>query len=144
MDEIDEKIIHLLKQNSRMTSSEISKHAHLSIPAVAERIRKLEERGVIERFTVKLNREELGLTLVAFVFVVLDKTEHISGFKEAIARSEHVLECHHVAGEYDYLLKVAVAGTKGLEALITNTVKGIAGVVKTSTIVTLSTWKEEL
>lgn len=143
MDAIDSKILELLKQNSRITSSQISKLTHLSVPAVSERIRKLEEKGMIERFTIKLNREQLGLTLVAFIFVVLDRTGSIKGFRESIILSENVLECHHIAGEYDYLLKVAVAGTKGLEEFISTTLKGIKGVVKSNTIVALSSLKEE-
>lgn len=144
MDAIDRKIIEMLKQNGRMTSSEISKYTHLSVPAVAERIRKLEERGIIERFTVKLNREEIGQSLLAFIFVVLERTEDISPFREKMIQIQEVLECHHLAGEYDYLLKVAVPGTKGLEAFISNQLKGIKGVARTNTIIALSTVKEEL
>lgn len=144
MDSIDQMIIQLLKRNSRMTSSEISKRVHLSVPAVSERIRKLEEREVIERFTLKLNREQMGLTLLAFVLVSLDQTEHIAGFRNTIVQSDQVLECHHLAGEYDYLLKVAVNGTKGLEDFISNTLKKISGVSKTSTVISLSTLKEEV
>lgn len=144
MDSIDTKIIQLLKQNGRMTSSDMSKHTHLSIPAVAERVRKLEDRGVIERFTVKLNREEMGQSLLAFIFVILERTEDISVFREQIIQVPEVLECHHLAGEYDYLLKVAVEGTKGLEVFISNSLKAIKGVAKTNTIIALSTLKEEV
>ncbi|MGC5324522.1 Lrp/AsnC family transcriptional regulator [Brevibacillus sp. SYSU BS000544] len=144
MDLVDTKIIQLLKQNGRMTSSEMSKHTHLSIPAVAERVRKLEDRGVIERFTVKLNREEMGQTMLAFIFVILERTEDISVFRDKIIQVPEVLECHHLAGEYDYLLKVAVEGTKGLEAFISNSLKAIKGVAKTNTIIALSTLKEEV
>jgi Lrp/AsnC family leucine-responsive transcriptional regulator len=144
MDELDRKIIGLLKQNSRMTSSEISRQIHLSVPAVAERIRKLEESGIIERFTLKLNREKFGLHLAAFLLVTLEKPEHIPRFKELVLSSDSVLECHHIAGSYDYLLKVAVPRMADLEELISHTLKTVAGVIKTNTLIALSTVKEEM
>ncbi|MFY0544986.1 Lrp/AsnC family transcriptional regulator [Brevibacillus sp. H7] len=144
MDGLDQKIMELLKQNSRMTSSEISRQIHLSVPAVAERIRKLEEGGVIQSFTVKLNREKSGILLVAFILIQLDKPEHITGFKEMVLQEKRVLECHHIAGGYDYLLKVAVANTGELEHLISHTLKNGAGVAKTNTMIALSTVKEEM
>ncbi|MGO0061916.1 Lrp/AsnC family transcriptional regulator [Brevibacillus fluminis] len=143
MDEVDQRIVELLRANSRMSSSEISKRVHLSVPAVAERIRKLEERQIIQSFTVKLNREKLGQTLIAYIFVSIERPEHINGFKEHVLQNSAVLECHHLAGEYDYLLKVATAGTSGLETLISRELKSIPGIVKTNTIITLSSVKEE-
>lgn len=144
MDLIDEQIVGLLRENGRMTSSDISKHIHLSVPAVSERIRKLEESGVIERFTVKLNREQVGQYLVAFIMVQLEKPEHIEGFREAILQTKSILECHHIAGSYDYMLKVALKGTGELERLIADTIKRVPGVAKTNTMIVLSTMKEEL
>lgn len=144
MDRVDEEILRLLKQNWRMTSSEISKRVHLSVPAVAERIRKLEDSGMIERFTVRLNREQTGLHLLAFIMVELERPEHIVGFRERILATDSVLECHHMAGSYDYLLKVALPGTRELEQLISQTIKQIEGVAKTNTMIVLSTMKEEM
>ncbi|GED69205.1 AsnC family transcriptional regulator [Brevibacillus reuszeri] len=144
MDRIDEQIMQLLKENSRITSSEISKQVHLSVPAVSERIRKLEDCGIIDQFTIKINREQLGLHLIAFIMVELEKTEHIAGFRETILQTDSVLECHHLAGSYDYLLKVAVKGTAELEWLISDKLKRIEGVSKTNTMIALSTMKEEL
>lgn len=144
MDEIDLSIIELLKKNSRMTGSEISKRVSLSVPAVAERIRKLEDGDVIERYTLRLNREKFNLGLMAFIFVSISRTEDINGFREAIGVCKEVLECHHIAGEYDYLLKVVVEDTRALEIFISNTLKRTKGVGKSNTIVVLSTIKEEI
>jgi Lrp/AsnC family transcriptional regulator, leucine-responsive regulatory protein len=69
MDTLDLKILEALKENGRTTASEISKRVALSLPATAERIRKLEEAGVIEQYTVRLNRDKLNLKLLAFIFV---------------------------------------------------------------------------
>lgn len=144
MDALDLKIIDILKTNSRTTSSEISRTINLSVPAVAERIRKLEEAGVIEQYTLKLKRSRFGLNLLAFILVSIDSVKKSESFKALIEKEERVLECHHVAGEYDYLLKVAVESTEELEQLISNRLKKTAGVTRTNTIVVLSTAKEGL
>ena len=77
MDELDIKILNYLNLNSRATASEISKIINLSVPAVSERIRKMELSGSIEKFTIKINREKQGYHLLAFIMVVIDKTENI-------------------------------------------------------------------
>ncbi len=144
MDAIDLKIIEVLKKNSRSSTSEISKNVNLSIPAVAERIRKMEEAAVIEKYTLKINRKKINCKLLAFILVGLDKSEHIENFREAVLRYNCILECHHIAGEYDYLLKVAVADTESLEEFLSNTLKKIKGVFKSNTIISLSSLKEEI
>lgn len=144
MDDLDHKILDLLKENSRIQVSEISKDIKLSIPAVSERIRKLDEACIIEKYTIKINRKKINCTLLAFIFVNIATTEHISGFKNSILKFSSVLECHHLAGEYDYMLKVALEDTKALEDFISNKLKKIAGVEKTNTIISLSSIKEEI
>lgn len=144
MDQIDEKILELLRTNGRMTSSEIGKHVHLSVPAVSERIRKLEEAKIIDKFTVRVNREQIGLHLLAFIMVQLEKPEHVAGFRQMITETPSVRECHHIAGSYDYLLKVALKNTSELELLISEQIKRVEGVAKTNTMIVLSTMKEEM
>jgi Lrp/AsnC family leucine-responsive transcriptional regulator len=144
VDKIDLNIIEVLKENSRSTTSEISKRVNLSIPAVAERIRKMEEAGIIEKYTIKLNRDKINLKLLAFVFVNIDKTENVENFRKAIVECSCVLECHHVAGEYDYMLKVVLEDTKSLEYFVSDTLKKIKGVVKSNTIIALSSLKENI
>jgi len=144
VDQIDKEIVALLRENGRMTSSEIGKHVHLSVPAVSERIRKLEDAQIIDKFTVRLNREQIGLHLLAFIMVQLEKPEHVPGFRQMIAETSSVLECHHIAGSYDYLLKVALKNTGELEGLISEQIKRVGGVAKTNTMIVLSTMKEEM
>ncbi|UZW13078.1 Lrp/AsnC family transcriptional regulator [Clostridium pasteurianum] len=144
MDTIDLKIINVLKENSRSTTSEVSKRVNLSIPAVAERIRKLEEAKIIEKYTIKVNRDKINFKLLAFIFVNIDKTEDIDEFRKSIVQYSSVLECHHVAGEYDYLLKVLVEDTKSLEDFVSYTLKKIKGVSKSNTIIALSSLKENI
>ena len=144
IDITDIKIIEILQQNSRATVSSIAKEINLSVPAAAERMRRLEESGIIVQFTVRLNREHFGLNLLAFIFATIEKTEHINEFKNAARGSAAVLECHHIAGMDDYLLKVVVKDTKALEEFITGTLKKMPGVLRTNTVIVLSTVKEEI
>lgn len=143
MDAMDEAILKELKQNARASASEIGRRVKLSTPAVAERIRKMEASGLIERYTVKLNRARTGKPLLAFILVGLGGTEPIHGFREAVTRQPCVLECHHVAGAHDYLLKVAAEDMQGLETFISKTLKTIPGVASTNTMISLLTLKEE-
>lgn len=144
MDHIDLKILESLKFNSRATASEISKQVSLSVPAVSERLRKLEEGGIIEQYTLKTNREKMGFHLLSMVFVNVDQTMDITGFKEAVLSFPEVLECHHMAGEYDYMLKVLLEDTGELEHFISNKLKTIKGVKKSNTLIVLSTVKEQI
>lgn len=144
MDTIDYAIINVLKENGRASASEISKKVSLSIPAVTERIRKLEQAEVIQQYTIKLNRSKTEKRLLAFIFVNIDKTENVDIFRDAIVQHNCVLECHHVAGIYDYLLKVVIEDTQALEYFLTKTLKKIKGVSTTNTIISLITLKEEL
>ncbi len=144
MDTIDLSILSLLKQNAKNTASTISKKVGLSIPAVLERIRKLDDSKVINRYTVQLNHKKMGYHIMAFVFVNIDRTENIQRFRDSVTRFSQVLECHHMAGEYDYLLKVVAIDTAELEDFLSNELKSIAGVEKSNTLIVLSTLKEEL
>lgn len=144
VDIIDAKILEVLKQNGRSTASDISKKVNLSIPAVSERIRKLEEANVIEQYTVKVNREKMGYKLLAVIFVNIDHTANIQQFREAIIQFSEVMECHHMAGEYDYMLKVLVEDTAKLEDFLSEKLKSIQGVQTSNTLIVLSTLKEKL
>lgn len=144
MDHIDLAILELLDQNGRATVSEVSKSVGLSTPAVSERIRKLEESGIIEQFTLKLNPNKMNLKLTAFIFVTLKGGASIAQFRQAMISYPEVLECHHIAGEYDYLLKVLLQDTQELEQFISNRLKGIFSVQKTNTLINLTTVKSNL
>lgn len=144
MDAIDYAILNELKENGRASASEISKKVNLSIPAVAERIRKMEQAEVIQQYTIKINRDKIGKRLLAFIFVNIDKTDNIENFRNAIVQHNSVLECYHVAGTYDYLLKVVVEDTQALENFLSKALKKIKGVSSSNTIITLITLKEEI
>lgn len=142
MDTIDQQILQHLENNARSTAKEISSHVNLSVPAVSERIRKLEASGIIEQYTLKVNRKKLGYRLLAFVFVNIDYEANIEPARDAIVAIPEVLECHHMAGEYDYLLKVLLEDTEELEFFISRKLKKIKGVMKTNSTISLLTIKE--
>ncbi len=142
MDNTDLAILEALKRNARASASQIGEAVSLSVPAAAARIRKLEENGVILQYTVRLNRSKTGRGLTAFVFVSV-RSDCIDTFRETTVLFPQVLECHHIAGEYDYLLKVAATDTSALESFL-RTLKKQDGILRSNTVITLTTLKEEL
>lgn len=143
MDKTDSKIIRLLIENSRISGADIARKINLSLPAVTERLRKLGRAGIIDRYTIRVNREQLSLRLLAFINVWIDHTRS-TNVKEQISAMGEVLECHHVAGDCDLLLKVLVTDTAALEELLVSKIKMIKGVTRTSTTIILSSYKEEI
>jgi len=143
-DDLDIKILSLLADQGRMTWSELASRLGLSPPAAADRVKRLEEQGIITGYTARLNAEGLGLDLTAFIAVTLDRPHHRQGFLRAVQGNAAILECHHVTGDDDYLLKVRCRNTRTLESLISEQLKTIEGVLKTRTLIVLSTIKETL
>ncbi|MEM9325507.1 MAG: Lrp/AsnC family transcriptional regulator [Bacteroidota bacterium] len=143
MDKIDAVILRLLQANARMPGSEIARRVHLSLPAVTERLRKLNESGLILSYTIHLNKEALGWDTCAFIKVWLNYGESDHIIDQVLSLPE-VLECHHIAGDYDLLLKVRVGGTAELEEFLVKRLKIIQGISRTSTTMVLGTYKESM
>lgn len=144
LDGLDSKVLGHLMQRARMTWAELAAQLGLSAPAAADRVRKLEERGVIQGYLTQVDPKSLGYDLTAFVAVTLEHPRDRKGFLDQINATAEIQECHHVTGDDDYLLKVRCRGTQGLETLITNTLKEIPCVLKTRTVIVLSTVKETI
>lgn len=144
LDDLDIKILTLLAQQGRMTWSELASQLGLSPPAAADRVRRLEERGMIAGYSARIDAEALGLDLTAFIAVTLAQPQHRAGFLAAVQATEAILECHHVTGDDDYLLKARCRNTRALESLISDWLKSVEGVLKTRTLIVLSTVKETL
>jgi len=115
----------------------------LSAPSVGERVKKLEGTGVIRRYVSLLDPNKVNRPITAFIAVSLDKPIHAKAFLQRIQELEDVLECYHVTGEMDYLLKVRTRSTTALESLISSDLRPLDGVVSTRTNVILSSPKEE-
>lgn len=140
MDQLDIKIIRLLQENARVTASEIANTINLSVPAVSERLKKLESSGVIMHYTAIVDSEHFNKTLMAIVFITLERPKFSDIFVEYVKKQNDILECHYLAGDFDYALKVVTENTATLQDLL-NHIKSVQGVQKTRTIVILSTAK---
>lgn len=146
LDSVDKKIIRCLQNNSRMNASAIGEAVNMSVSAVIERIKKLENSGVIKKYTVCLNEEKLGNDVLAFVEVSTEQykyNEVISGVQEFVQNCPQILECHVVTGNSDILLKVVTESTKSLEKILNN-LKEVRGVSFTRTAIVMSTLKFEV
>lgn len=142
MDEIDRIILDTVQRDGRASLGEIGRRCGLSISATNERVRKLEARGLINGWGARLDPVAVGADLLAFIFVLLAGPEHEAAFKELVLRLDEVQECHHVTGEWSYLLKVRTRGTAGLERLLADGLKGVPGLARTHSTIALSSVKE--
>ncbi len=141
-DAIDTKLIEALMANGRISFADLAGIVGLSAPAVAERVRGLEHRGVIRGYAALGDPIQLGCPVTAFVAVALERPEHRAPFADLIRELPEVQECHHIAGDFDYMLKVRCAALLDLERIVGETIKGLAGVVRTRTTIALSAVKE--
>ena len=143
MDDVDRKALLALMRNGRVTWAELGERLGLSAPAAAERARRLEEQGAIRGYAAVVDPGKLGFPLTAYVFVSIGDQRKRAGLLRLAGRHRQVVECHHVAGEDDYLLKVRCRGTADLEQFLSRTLKDQLGVARTRTTIVLSTSKEQ-
>lgn len=141
MDSIDIRIICMLQENARVTASEISNEINLSVPAVSDRLKKLEASGIIQQYTAIVNSRLMGKNLTAIMFVSLERPKYTERFIEFVQGQNEILECYYLAGDYDYSLKIVTESTFTLEQLL-NRIKSVQGIQKTKTTVALSTVKQ--
>ena len=141
LDETDTTILHLLQTRGRIKRTEIAEVVGLSIPSVSERMRKLEERGVITGYRAVLDAKRLGRDITAFVRVRSTGSEHYPEFIKAVTDMDEVQELHSVTGGGSHLLKIRVANTAALEQLL-GALQALPGVRGTETSLVLSTLKE--
>jgi Lrp/AsnC family leucine-responsive transcriptional regulator len=110
MDATDKKLLALLQNDSKKTTKELAVKLHLSVTAVYERIRKLEREGIINRYVALLNRNKIHKGFVVFCHLKLiqHSKEFLTKFEQEVVKLDEVLECFHVSGDYDYILKICV------------------------------------
>lgn len=146
MDEKDLKILELLQQDGRMTNVELARAVELTPSATLERVRKLEERGLVRGYMAVLDPQPLGLGLLAFIFLRVDSPEDIMGAAdqtgERLAALPSVLELHHLAGEDCFLLKVRARDTDDLYRFLKEDLGQIKNIRSTRTTIVLQTVKE--
>ena len=115
IDATDKKLLFLLQSDCKKTTKELSLQLNLSVTAVYERIKKLEREGIIDKYVVLVNRSkvEKGFVVFCHLKLIQHTKEFISKFESQVVKLKEVLECHHVSGDYDYILKIVV---KDMEA----------------------------
>ncbi len=141
MDNNDLKVVDRLMKKGRSTWAELGELLNLSAPSAADRVHKLEQAGVIKGYFAAINPEAVGCGLAALISVIIEDSEQRSNILKKIDELPEILECHHVAGDVDYILKARCNSTKDLERLISMELKAFPG-IKTRTMVILSTIKE--
>lgn len=143
LDQIDIDLLALLQANCKLPLARIGKKVGLTAPSVVERIKKLEDQGVILGYRAALDARKLGKGVTAFIGVLITHPKLIEPFVAAVQELDEVLECHHVTGQHSILLKVKTESTSTLEHLISR-IRSIRGVGRTETMIALSTPTERL
>ncbi|MDA1028119.1 MAG: Lrp/AsnC family transcriptional regulator [Bacteroidetes bacterium] len=141
IDETDVRILQLLQAQGRIKRNEIAEEVSLSVPSVSERMKKLEDRGIIEGYSAIVNPRRVGYDISAFIRVMVDGSKHYPGFVEKAGKLEEVQEVHSITGEGSHILRVVIRNTSGLEKLL-STIQGWPGVHGTSTSIVLSSYKD--
>jgi Lrp/AsnC family leucine-responsive transcriptional regulator len=141
IDDIDIKILKTLQEKGRTKRNQLAELVGLSVPSVSERLNKLEERGIIEGYYAKVNKQSFGLDIMAYIHVVMDSSKHYKSLISRVDKMPQILECHSILGEGSHLLKVLVRNTEALEKLL-GEIQTWPGVTATKTTFVLSTIKE--
>lgn len=141
LDSIDVHILGILQEDCTLPLAKIGEQVGLSAPSIVDRIKKLEEHGVIKGYCAILDARVLGKDVTAFVGVSISHPKLISAFEDAVPKLDDILECHHVTGQHTLLLKVKTENTSTLETLIRH-LRSMQGVERTETMVVFSTHTE--
>lgn len=120
MDHTDFKILEELQANGRITMTELGKKVALTAPAAAERVRKLEEKGILQHYSVSINADKVNKPISAYILFDTDKCEH---FVEFCKSYPDVIECNRLAGQYSYIVKVITSNVGQIEDFINSTMK---------------------
>ena len=144
MDYLDLAILKHVQHDAKARQADIAEAEGVSISTVNDRLRRLQERGVVTGTFARLAPEEVGLDVCAFVQVLISAPDYETPFLVRAGELEAVQECHCITGDFSYLLKVRVPTPSALEQFLRDEIKSMPGVVRTSTLIALSTSKETL
>jgi Lrp/AsnC family transcriptional regulator, leucine-responsive regulatory protein len=144
LDQIDHKVLEILQMNGKITNAQLSKEIGLSPAPTLERVKKLEQSGIIKSYHAQLDRARIGLGVMTFVQVTLvgHRKMVTDAFVEKINKIPEVIECHHVTGSCDFLLKVIAKDITSYQELMLGRLNEIEEVSGTQTMVILSSFKE--
>ncbi len=115
MDQIDLQILELLKHNARISFSELGRKVNMTQPAVSERVKRLEEKGVITGYRAVISPEKMGNGVTAFIMIQASHCDRLTAFAK---QSQEVAQIYQVSGQYNFLMKIETASMKSLEAFI--------------------------
>lgn len=141
LDETDIKILNHLQENGRAQRNTIADIVHLSVPSVSERMRKLEDKGLISGYNATLDAKKFNFDITAFIFVEVDGSDRYAGFVDRVTRHPEVLECHSITGDGSHILKVRTKNTESLEKFL-SLIQSWDGVYRTRSNIVLSSFKE--
>lgn len=141
LDNTDIKILRELQKNGRARRNKLAEIVGLSVPSVSERMKKLEEKNLIEGYFAVLNPRSFDLDITAFIFVQVDNSSFYPSFVVAAKEEAEVLECHSITGDGSHFLKIRTRNTESLEKLLSK-IQTMPGVKKTRSNIVLSTFKE--
>ncbi|MEQ1899764.1 MAG: Lrp/AsnC family transcriptional regulator [Devosia sp.] len=144
LDDTDLKLLTLLQADGQRSMADLSKEIGIAASTLNDRVKRLQRLGAITGFHAHVAPESLGLSLTAFVFVGWSEADVEAAFLKRIAAAPQVLECHHVTGGWNYLLKVRVKDTSALEAFLGGVLKKVLGLQRTETLIVLSSPKETI
>ncbi len=143
LDDIDSKLIDILQRKGRTKRNDLAEAVGLSLPSISERLRKLEEAGIVTGYHASVDARKLGKDITAFIFVAVDSSKHYHQFLEHAASVDDILECHAITGEGSHILKIRTNNTSSLEKLLAK-IQAWPGVIGTRTNLVLSTSKESM
>lgn len=143
LDELDITILQQLQQNGRISNADLARQINLSPPAVHARMRRLEKEGYIRQYTALLNPEKIGYDMICFVHMALQihQPEQMEAVRIAIQKMPEVLECYHLTGEFDYIMKVAIRNRRDLQRFILQRLTALPGIARVQTGLVLSAVK---
>jgi len=141
LDDLDIKVLKILQKEGRTKRNELADAAGMSIPAISERLHKLEEKKVIEGYYAKLNRKAFGYDIMAYILVMMESSKYYKSLISHVEKLPQIIECHSVLGEGSHLLKAISKNTEALEKLL-GEIQSWTGVTATKTTFVLSTIKE--
>lgn len=145
LDNIDKLILEILQKDGSITNAQLAKSVGLSPAPTLERVRKLEEAGYIKGYHAKINTQLLGLGVVTFVLISLSshKIGQINQFVEKIIAIDEVIECHHITGSGDFLVKILIEDIPAYHQLILNKLTQIEEIGNMSSLIVLATYKQD-
>ena len=138
--EKDREILTIIQENGRISNAEIARRIDLAPSAVLERVKKLEERGVIKGYVAQLDKRLVGFSVTAFI--AIKTSNYGGGADDKLAKIPQVLEVYDIAGEDSYLIKVCVRDTVDLSRLIRKEIRSVPDITSTKTTIVLQTKKE--